>query len=87
MTDHDHHHADPAQTPPTFWRSRSGTAFIIFAAAAALLLGYEHRLHLFAGNWLPAAVMLGCLAMHSFMHGGHGGQFQKPDDRNAKDKK
>jgi len=37
------------------------------------LLGYEHRVHLFVGNGLLVLLLLGCVGMHFFMHGGHGG--------------
>jgi len=56
-----------------FWRSRTGIALIVFAAIAALLLGYEHRVHLLAGNGLLVALLAICIGMHFFMHGGHGG--------------
>lgn len=55
-----------------FWRSRTGTTFLVFLAIAALLLGYEHRVHLFVGNGLLVLLLLGCVGMHFFMHGGHG---------------
>ena len=56
-----------------FWRSRLGIALLVFFAIAALLLGYEHRVHLFVGNGLLVLLLLGCVGMHFFMHGGHGG--------------
>ncbi|WP_323002704.1 DUF2933 domain-containing protein [Denitromonas sp.] len=44
-----------------------------FAALAALLLAFEHRMHL-SGliGWLPWLILLACPLMHVFMHGGHG---------------
>jgi hypothetical protein len=45
---------------------------IAFFVIAALLLIYEHRAHIFVGNWLLIALLLACPLMHLFMHGGHG---------------
>lgn len=72
MADHDHSTHEP-EPGPGLWRSRAGVALIAFLAVAALLLGYEHRVHLFAGNTLAALLLLICVAMHFFMHGSHGG--------------
>ena len=72
MDEHDlsMHQAEPA---PSFWQSRAGFTLIVFLVVAALMLGYEHRLHLFASGMFPAVLLLGCVFMHFFMHGGHGG--------------
>jgi len=72
MEEHDHsmHQPEPG---PSFWQSRTGITLIVFLAVAALLLGYEHRLHVFASGLLPVALLFGCVIMHFFMHGGHGG--------------
>ncbi len=75
MEEHDHSMHQPTQQPapvPTFWRSRAGITLIVFLAVAALLLGYEHRMHLFASGMFPAILLFGCVFMHFFMHGGHG---------------
>ena len=56
-----------------FWKSRFGISLIIALAIAALLLGFEHRVHIFAGNGFLVLLLLGCGVMHLFMHGGHGG--------------
>jgi Na+/glutamate symporter len=61
------------QTTPGFWRSRAGMALIAFLAVAGLLLVYEHRVHIFTGDALLIALLLLCIGMHLFMHGGHGG--------------
>jgi hypothetical protein len=58
---------------PSFWRSRVGITLLISLSVAALLLGFEHRIHIFAGNGLLILLLVGCGAMHLFMHGGHGG--------------
>ncbi|SFN98348.1 Protein of unknown function [Roseovarius lutimaris] len=70
MTDPDQSKHEPA---PRFWKSRTRVALIVFVAVAAILLGFEHRVHIFAGNGLIIALLLGCIVMHFFMHGGHGG--------------
>ena len=71
MTDHDHTIRE-APNGSGFWRSRAGIALIVFLAIAAVLLGYEHRIHLFAGSFFPLALLFGCVVMHFFMHGSHG---------------
>jgi len=43
----------------------------VFAAAALFFLWEEHSVHIL-GAW-PLLLVLGCLLMHFFMHGGHGG--------------
>lgn len=67
-----HSHIDPQKAPP-WYRSRAGLAFAGFAAVAALLLIYEHRLHIPFGNLLAVLPLIACFGLHSFMHGGHGG--------------
>jgi len=70
----DGHDVHGSPTPSGgFWRSRTGITLIVFAAIAALLLGYEHRAHLLAGNGLLLALLAVCIGMHFFMHGGRGG--------------
>ena len=58
---------------PSFWKSRFGISLIISLGIAALLLGFEHRVHIFAGNGFLGLLLLACVVMHFFMHGGHGG--------------
>ncbi|KGF67223.1 MULTISPECIES: DUF2933 domain-containing protein [Hoeflea] len=72
MTDPDHSKHKPAPAP-SFWKSRVGATLIVFLAIAAVLLGFEHRLHIFTGNGLIVTFLLGSIVMHFFMHGGHGG--------------
>ncbi|MEQ8356307.1 MAG: DUF2933 domain-containing protein [Kiloniellaceae bacterium] len=57
----------------SFWKSRSGMVLIAFLAVAGLLLVYEHRVHVFTGNGILIALLVLCVGMHFFMHGGHGG--------------
>ena len=54
-----------------FLRSPSGIALVAFLAVAGFFLLTEHRAHAF--GYLPYALLLLCLLMHLFMHGGHGG--------------
>jgi hypothetical protein len=53
-----------------WWHSRTGLAFLGFAAVAAFFLWTEHRAHLLGA--LPYLIFLLCPLMHLF-HGGHGG--------------
>lgn len=68
-----HHPGHDPLPPGGFWRSRSGVLLIAFLAFGGLLLAYEHRVHLLAGEGALALLLLACIAMHLFMHGGHGG--------------
>lgn len=56
-------------------RSRAKWVFIGFAAIAVYFLVTEHKAHL--SGWLAAygiwLLLLACLLLHWFMHGGHGG--------------
>jgi len=72
MADHDQSKNDPAPAPG-FLKSRTGVTLIVFLAVAAILLGFEHRIHIFTGNGLIAALLVVCIVMHFFMHGSHGG--------------
>jgi len=72
MSDHDHAGHKP-QPSSRFWTSRAGIVLIAFLAVAALLLAYEHRVHIFIGNALLVVLLALCVGMHLFMHGGHGG--------------
>lgn len=59
---------------PSTWRgflaSPAGIALCVFLAAAGFYLVFEHRAHLVGVLWLLPLVI--CVAMHFFMHGGHG---------------
>lgn len=68
MSEHDNHGPQGGG----FWRSRTGVALLAFLAIAALLLAYEHRVHLFAGGAGTVLLLVGCIVVHLFMHGGHG---------------
>lgn len=69
------HGHDPAQGDklPGFWRSRTGIYLIVALLIGGLLLGFEHRVHIFASDWALFLLLLICVGMHFFMHGGHGG--------------
>ncbi|MDZ4094391.1 MAG: DUF2933 domain-containing protein [Paracoccaceae bacterium] len=67
-------HAKSTEPPvPGFWRSRTGVSLIVVLLLGGLLLGYEHRIHIFGSDWLLFLPLLICVGMHFFMHGGHGG--------------
>lgn len=57
--------------PPSAWSTYSRTVFIAFAAIAAGLIAYEHRVHVL--GVLPWLLILACPLMHMVMHHGHGG--------------
>jgi hypothetical protein len=46
------------------------TAFIGFCVIAAVILIYEHTMHVLGA--LPFLLLLACRLMHVFMHHGHG---------------
>jgi hypothetical protein len=72
MTKHDH--PAPDESPSgSFWSSRAGMALVAFLAVAAVLLLYEHRIHVFTGSGLLFILLGFCLVVHLFMHGSHGG--------------
>lgn len=53
-------------------RSRGGLVLLGFLAIAAFFLFAEHRAHLF--GVLPYLLLLACILIHLFGHGGHGEQ-------------
>lgn len=56
-----------------FWKTRAGIILLTFLVIGGLLLVYEHRAHVFGGNGLLIGLLVACIVMHVFMHGGHGG--------------
>ena len=71
-----HGHTDqPPQpsAPPPFWKSRIGLGLIISLGIAALLLGFEHRVRILAGDGFLGILLLACIGIHFFMHSRHGG--------------
>lgn len=56
-----------------FFRSRWGIGVLVFLGVAAVLLIFDHRAHIGGNNLLLGGLLLGCMVMHLFMHGGHGG--------------
>lgn len=53
-----------------FWASRGGGVLLGFLVIIGFYLVTEHTAHLFGA--LPYVLLLACLLMHLFMHGGHG---------------
>lgn len=70
---HDDHSMPGPTTAQPFWRSPVGIALIAFLVIAALLLGYEHRIHIFGGTSGSALFLVVWVGMHFLMHRGHGG--------------
>jgi len=56
-----------------FFGTRAGAALIVFLLAAGFLLVLEHRAHIPGEYLLLGLILVLCLGMHRFMHGGHGG--------------
>lgn len=56
-----------------FRKSRTSVTLVVCVAVAALLLGWEHRVHPFAGDAFAVLLLVGCFVTHLFGHGGHGG--------------
>jgi hypothetical protein len=52
--------------------SRAAIVLVVFLGIAAFFLITEHTAHVF--GVLPYALLLVCVLMHFFMHGGHGHQ-------------
>lgn len=75
----DHDHSSHRQPPQ---ESRFKWVLIAFLVTAGYFLITEHRAHVI--EYLPLALLLGCVFLHMFMHGGHGGHRQhrepRPDD-------
>ncbi|MCE8000658.1 MAG: DUF2933 domain-containing protein [Rhodobiaceae bacterium] len=67
--------------PPSFWKSRAGVYLIVALVLGGLLLGFEHRAHILASNWLLWLPLVLCVGMHFFMHGGHGGHGSGEDEK------
>ncbi|MFZ5790100.1 MAG: DUF2933 domain-containing protein [Pseudomonadota bacterium] len=55
-----------------FWRSRGGIVLLVFLAIGAFLLLSEHRTHILTSNGFLLLLLIACVGMHFFMHGGHG---------------
>ncbi len=53
-----------------WWQKKANLALAVFLIAAGYFLIAEHRAHVI--QWLPWVLILGCVFMHLFMHGGHG---------------
>jgi hypothetical protein len=53
-----------------WWQKKANLALAVFLLAAGYFLITEHRAHVI--QWLPWVLILGCVFMHLFMHGGHG---------------
>jgi cell division protein FtsW (lipid II flippase) len=68
---------DEHSKPRGFWRSKTALAVVGFLLIGAFLLLSEHRAH--ALGFLPLLLILACLLLHIFMHGGHGGHGKGPE--------
>jgi hypothetical protein len=55
------------------FRSRWGIGVLTFLAVGAVLLIFGHRAHYPESNLALGGLLLACVLMHLFIHGGHGG--------------
>jgi len=77
----------PIPPQPPFWRSRRGIVLLVFLGIGAFLLLYEHRAHIPGDGWLLGGLLVLCVLMHGFMHGGHGhGSGHRRADRDGGDR-
>jgi predicted cobalt transporter CbtA len=77
-----HDHSTPETPPMPAGDASSRRAWWVFGGFAAfglILIALDHRAHLL--GWLPWLFLGGCLLLHVFMHGGHGGASRKEDDK------
>ncbi len=65
----------------SWWRNRSNLALVAFLGIGGYFLWTEHQAHVIAA--LPWVLIVGCLVMHLFMHGGHGHGGSGHDDNNG----
>jgi hypothetical protein len=68
----------------SFWKSKSGVAFLVFAIAGGYFLVTEHLAHTIYA--LPYLLILSCPLMHLFMHGNHSHDGSKQSNEGAGDK-
>ena len=54
----------------SWWRSRTKIPIAVFLAIGAYFLWTEHQAHVI--EFLPWVLVIACVGMHLFMHGGHG---------------
>ena len=76
-----HDHSKHQAESKAFWGSRSSIGLIVLGSITLYFLLTEHRAH-FVGA-LPIILLLACLLMHVFMHGGHGGHGGEQHTDNA----
>jgi len=65
----------------SWWRNRSNLALVAFLGIGGYFLWTEHQAHVIAT--LPWVLIIGCVVMHLFMHGGHGHGGSGHDDNNG----
>ncbi len=68
--DHEHYHRPEEHEPKvSFWKTPGGITLIFFLVVGGYFLVREHWAHI-GSNWIWL-VLLACVVMHIFMHGGH----------------
>lgn len=66
--------------------SRFKFIFYGFVTIAGFLLYYEHQAHIPGDYLLLGGLLLVCIVMHSFMHGGHGAKHGNAGQKSMPDK-
>lgn len=67
--DHSKHQAQPRRS---FWLSHTGMVVMGFLSIAAVLLIFEHRIHILTETGILIILLSVCIGMHLFMHRKHG---------------
>ncbi len=61
-----------------WWRQPTKLPFAVFLAIGAYFVWTEHRVHII--EYLPWLLVLVCVGMHFFMHGGRGRRHRNDSD-------
>jgi hypothetical protein len=64
---------------PAWWRNSTRLPLIGFLAIAGYFIWVEHEAHI--RPYLTWILLIGCLLLHGFMHGGHGHGSEKDSSK------
>ena len=77
-------HLENRDSPQRNIWSRPNIVLIAFLAIAGFYLITEHQAHVF--GYLPFLLLLACVFLHMFMHGGHGGHAGRGESARSVDR-
>lgn len=82
--DHEHEYYNRPENKKPWWKTPLGITAIFFFVVAGYFLITEHGAHI-GNNWIWL-LLLACIGMHFFMHGGHSGHggHNNSDDKEEK---